>query len=261
MVAGLAALALAAGCDPAEGIELEPLPGTEGISPEARYGLPEVEGVWSFAGWEIPGAEPESPPRLRPLGRLVVEGQRYDSVGGHYLGGGLRWPVVGEVRRGGVFSLLAFDVEGEGRYLAGRVERDTLWVVMTNLAAVEEWPRGTRGAFIRQPVERHFLRAVGGRDLLAPVDTLPPDTLPYPGMDDPAPGAPPPSVGDPQPVRPGAEPPAAPRPAPAEPRPEPAPPPTPDPEPEPEPEPEPAPRPPAQRPPLLGEPVRPPPLR
>jgi hypothetical protein len=268
--AGVVALALAAGCDPAEGIELEPLPGAEGITAEARYGLPEIAGEWSFAGWEIPGEEPDSPPRLRPLGRLLVEGQRYDSVGGHYLGGGLRYPVVGEVRRGGVFSLVAFDEEGEGRYLAGRVERDTLWVVLTNLPAVEEWPRGTRGGFIRQRVERPFLRAVGGRDVLAPVDTMPLDTLPGPDPD--APMGPPPTAlppeqvtprqpAQPQPAQPQPERPRpqqpAPQPVPVEPRPAPAPPPAPTPPPA-EPDPEPTPPPPAP-PPVLGEPVRPPP--
>lgn len=165
---------LAAGCDPAENVRVQPLPPLEGASPEARAGLPEIAGQWRFAGWEL--AEGDSAALAGPLpgfGELRLETQRLDSVAGFYLFPGGRLPVVGEVRRDSIVALVAGLGEGEGRYLAGRVSRDTLWVSLTTLLEPGTWPTGAQAAFVRSPVSATFARLQG--EVPVPVqDTLPP---------------------------------------------------------------------------------------
>lgn len=264
-VAGV--LLLLAGCEEAEGVDVQPLPPLELPSAEARAGLPEVEGVWRFAGWDLPAADTAVPPEARvPPGELRVEVQQLDSVAGHYLRGGRAFPFVGEVRRDGIVSVVVFDAEGAGRFVAGRVAGDTLWVELTSLPSAAGWSEGTRAALVRGRPGAPFVRFPPGV-VLPGADTAAADTLaPQPAAPQPGPAVP--VRPAPEPERPGTAAPARPRqPPPARPRPErPAPQPEPparEPEPEPEPErPEPRPEPTPERrepPPLLGEPVRPPP--
>src|SRR5690606_23580152 len=85
-------------------------------SPEARLGLPEVAGVWRFAGWEIVRGDSTSLERTFPsCGELVLETPRLDSIAGTFQRAGGPAPVVGAVRRGGALALAA----GAGRLAEG----------------------------------------------------------------------------------------------------------------------------------------------
>lgn len=160
--AALLLLALAA-CDEAEGVDVQPLPSLERPSPEARAGLPEVAGAWRFAGWELPVRDTATAGEgMVPPGALVVRTQRLDSVAGDYVREGQRFPFVGEVRRDGILSVVAFGPDGEGSYVAGRVARDTLWIELTSLSAAQTWSAGSRAAMVRTPVAQPFVRYEGG---------------------------------------------------------------------------------------------------
>lgn len=264
----------AAACDAAEGVRVQELPPTERPSAESRAGLPEVAGVWRFAGWELArGDSAGLAADLPALGELRVQTQRLDSVAAAYVQGGTQLPLVGEVRRDSVLALAA-RVGGEGRFLAGRVRRDTLWVSLTSLLPRESWPADARAAFVRTQVATPFKRlegavplaaAMDSTALLAAADSLRADTAAPPAGAPPAaaplPATAPPArapVAQPQPQQPRTETPPAQQPPaqrppvqaqPARPQPEPA-----------RPQPTPAPQPTPPRPslpPLLGEPIRP----
>jgi hypothetical protein len=178
MVAGLALLAGAA-CGPDE---VEPLPPMERPSPERRAGLPEIGGRWLFAGWETPppdsAAEANNVYRLTPPGEIRVLTQRLDSVAGQYgVPGQFVFPFVGEVRRDGVFALLAQGGETGQQFLSGRVVRDTLWMELSNVSAVGTWPPQTRAAFVRRPRGAPFRRLLGGAPIVVPPDSATLDSI------------------------------------------------------------------------------------
>ncbi len=166
-----------AACDPAEDVRVQPLPPLTLPSPERRVGLPEVTGPWRFVGFALPPRQDTvAPPGPAAPGQFLITVQRLDSVAGFYVSEGVRFPLVGEVRRDGVVSLAAFSAEG-GRFAAGRIVRDTLWIEVTSFGVAEAWPRGTRAAFSRRPappppVQQDTVR----RDPLAAPGTLPRDT-------------------------------------------------------------------------------------
>lgn len=239
--------AAAAGCGDADEVRVQPLPPLERPSPEARAGLPELGGVWRFAGFEIPAADTAQVRNrvyaMTPPGDLGVQTQRLDSIAGRYLRPGAAFPFEGEVRRDSTFTLVAF-AGGVGSFVAGRVRRDTLWVELTSVPSAESWPRGTRAGLVRRPSGEPFLRLLGGAPIGVPVDTAAPagtpaapvtapptpaETVP-PGVDrqPPAPAAAPPRETQPQRPQPR-------RPAPPERTPEPEEPRRQEPEPEPEP--------------------------
>lgn len=249
-----AALALVSACEPADDVKVQPLPSLERASPEARAGLPEVAGAWRFAGWEL--AEGDSAGLERDLpgfGVLWLRSQQRDSVGGAYVMQGGRVPLFGEVRRDSVVSLVSLMGPGDGRFLAGRVSRDTLWMELTSLLEPGSWPTGARAAFVRTAVSAPFVRIHGAPPALAQVDSLAADSLAAlartdsgaaarpaaPGIAPAAPPTVPPAAqrtapapaqraptqaapAQPRPQPPVRQP-AAPRPAPAQPRPRPAP--------------------------------------
>lgn len=167
--------ALAAGaCDNAEGVEVQPLPPLQRPSPEARAGLPEVRGVWRFAGFEIPpgdtGAVRSGVYTLIPPGDFRVVTQRLDSVAGQYVREGVAFPFTGEVRRDSAMTVVAFS-EGVGQFAAGRVLRDTLWIELTSFTTAQSWPPGTRAALVRGAVRAPFRRLLGGVPIAPPVDS------------------------------------------------------------------------------------------
>jgi hypothetical protein len=209
----VACAALAAGaCGDAENVQVQPLPPLQRPSPEARAGLPEVRGVWRFAGFEIPARDTtlvrEKVYALTPLGDFQIGTQRLDSIAGRYVRGQVTFPFTGEVRRDSVLAIVAFS-GGVGQFLSGRVLKDTLWVEMTSFSsAVESWPRGTRAALVRSrtPVTNPFRRLLGGAPINAPVDSVALDSvrldsLRRAGVLPPAaaPGTVPPGTGVPQP--------------------------------------------------------------
>lgn len=262
---------LAAGCDPADEVRVQPLPPLERSTPEARAGLPEVEGVWRFAGWELAPDDSASLQRELPaLGALQLQTQRLDSVAGFYQAGEGRLPLVGEVRRDSVLALVALSGPGQGYFLAGRVSRDTVWMSLTSLLEPGTWPTDARVAFVRSPVAAPFVRLHGAPPPALPVDSALAASLAAADSAAAAAGTVPGDTAAPAPTRPAATappmgtPPAAapqtsaPQPRPAAPQPRPAAPQPATPRPTP-----PAPRPVAPRdtptrrlPPLLGEPVR-----
>lgn len=174
--------AMAAGaCEEAQSVEVQPLPPLQRPSPEARAGLPEVRGLWRFAGFEIPASDTtlvrERVYALTPPGDFQIATQRLDSIAGQYLRAGVAFPVVGEVRRDSAISLVLFS-GGIGQFVAGHVRRDTLWVELTTFqSAVESWPRGTRAALVRRVSGPPFRRLLGGAPITVPVDSTRLDSL------------------------------------------------------------------------------------
>jgi hypothetical protein len=246
-----------AACDAAEGVHVQPLPPLDRPSPEARHGLPEVEGVWGHAGWEFPDAQvAEVFDTLARPGDLVFHVQRLDSVAGEYREGAARMQAIGEVRRDRTLALVIAEPEGARRYLTGIVSGDTLWVELTSLEVSEAWPAGTRSAWLRgQRPSLPFFQLPGGvllrdtleidtlaalPDTVPPADTLPPlpEAAPQPVPQPPA-AAPAPRPETPRPPQPEPRPEPRPQPPPAEPRPQPQPPAEPPPPAEPRPQPQP----------------------
>ncbi|CAN5685798.1 hypothetical protein BH23GEM6_BH23GEM6_05030 [soil metagenome] len=250
------AVVLMTACDAAEGVRVQSLPSLDRPSPEARLGLPEVAGAWRFAGWEIPPADSALLAGDLPsaFGEIRIETQRLDSIGGSYSVPGANVPLVGEVRRDSVVALVAQAGPG-GRFLAGRVSGDTLWVSMATLLEPGVWPGQGRAAFVRSPVPATFAR-LEGQPTILPGDTVPPmlagmappgygveemevedrrvETAPRTGAAESPPAAAPTTRPaetpeqqqqrqEQQPAAPPAARPAQPAPAPAEPREEPAP--------------------------------------
>ena len=240
VLACIAALAAGA-CGEAEGVEVQPLPPLQRPSPEMRAGLPEVRGVWRFAGFEIPARDTaavrEQVYTLVPPGEFRVATQRLDSVAGQYVRDGVAFPFTGEVRRDSVLTLVAFS-GGVGQFAAGRVVRDTFWIELTSFTTGQTWPRGTRAAMVRRGGGQPFRRLLGGVPIAPPVDSaavrdsIRLDSLRRAGVivtpptgAQPVPGQPlPPGVqpGGVRPTVPGAQPPAAqpqrPAPTPAQPQ-------------------------------------------
>ena len=101
VLAGVAAMAAAA-CGDADNVQVQPLPPLRRPSPEARAGLPEVRGVWRFAGFEIPAKDTmlvrEKVYALTPPGDLQIATQRLDSLAGRYVRGQVNFPFTGNVR-------------------------------------------------------------------------------------------------------------------------------------------------------------------
>ncbi len=141
----------AAGCDPGADVDILPLPPLERPSPEARAGLPEIQGVWQFAGWEVVRGDSTALERTFPsFGDLDLEVQRLDSLAGSFATAGGVTEVVGEVRRDGWVALAALNDEAPVAFISGRFSRDTLWLELTSILPPDEWPQNSRAAFVRQ---------------------------------------------------------------------------------------------------------------
>jgi hypothetical protein len=158
----LALFALPA-CDAAEDVRVQELPSLARASVEARLGLPELRGAWRFAGWELSagdtlGMEAELP----AFGIVLLQAQSRDSLAGFYLTQGGRSPLLGEVRRDSVVSLVTFAAPGDGRYLVGQVAGDTLWLEATSLAEPGSWRGDARAAFVRSRTPVTAFRRVRG---------------------------------------------------------------------------------------------------
>lgn len=167
----LALLSALGACEPAQDVRVQALPPIERPSAEARAGLPEVAGVWRFAGWDLAPEDSASLQRDLPgLGELRLQTQRLDSIAGAYVGGGGQLPVVGEVRRDSVVSLVASAGGGVAYYLAGEVARDTLWIRLSSLVEPGVWPADAQAAFVRSDVTSTFVR-LHGTTPAPPVDS------------------------------------------------------------------------------------------
>ncbi len=153
-------LVIFGGCEPAESVDIQPLPPENRPSAEARLGLPEVRGVWRFAGWELPPGDSAGLAGVLPgLGQIDIRVQRLDSIAGIYTSNGFSAPVAGEVRRDSIVSLVTFG--GTRSFAAGEVSGDTLWVTLSSLTPEEAWPQGGRAAFVRGPARPAFARLEG----------------------------------------------------------------------------------------------------
>jgi len=176
----VAAMLLLAGCEPAENVRVQDLPPVDLPSRERRIGLPEMAGVWRFAGWVLPARDTASTGegRVAP-GEIHVATQRLDSVAGNYVREGAVFPFVGEVRRDSIFSVVVFDPTGAGSVVAGRVRRDTLWIELASLPSAAGWSAGTRVAMVRRPTQPPFTRfeGVAPRPDTVRADSLRPDSL------------------------------------------------------------------------------------
>ena len=174
-----AALLCLAGCELAEGGDIQPLPPLERPALELRAGLPELEGEWRFGGWQLgPGISPDSAALFAPPGALRIETQRLDSLAGIYESEGTAEPVVGDVRRDSLYSLVVLRPEG-ARFLAGQVHGDTLWIELTSLSEAAGWPAGTRAALLRRGnPAKPFVRLASGELVRQLADTAAAETLP-----------------------------------------------------------------------------------
>src|SRR5690606_33890361 len=86
---------------------------------------------------------------LPDYGAIVLQEQRRDSVSGYYVAGEVAAPVVGEVRRDSVVSLVTFLPGDDGRFMVGEVSRDTFWVEASSLPGQGNWRADSRAAFVR----------------------------------------------------------------------------------------------------------------
>lgn len=166
------------GCGPDEDVELLALPPLERPSPEARLGLPEVSGVWSFAGWEIVEGDSTSLDRTFPsFGELRFAAQRLDSIAGTFVLGGTPVPLVGDVRRDGRLTFVTLAGGVPQKFVAGTYVQDTLWLELSSVLASDEWPRNARAAFVRgAPSEPAFAWLRGARVVEVP-PVLPVDSF------------------------------------------------------------------------------------
>jgi hypothetical protein len=162
----LAAVALlgAAGCNEARA-DVEPLPPLHRPTPEERAGLPVISGRWLFTGFEYPVQDTqrvrEQVYRLVPPGEFRIATQRLDSIAGQYVRDSVAFPVIGEVRRDGIFAFVAFEPGGVGSFVSGHVVRDTMWIELTGFPSAATWPLGTRAALVRNPRGAPFVRLRG----------------------------------------------------------------------------------------------------
>jgi hypothetical protein len=174
LTAVLACAVLAAGaCDDASA-KVQPLPPLKRPSPEQRAGLPEVRGIWRFAGFEIRPQDTllvrEQAYQLTPPDEMRIITQRLDSIAGQLVRGGVGFPFAGEVRRDGTLSLVSF-TGGIGQFAAGRIVRDTFWIELTTLPAAQGWPPAARAAMVRGVPQAPFRRLLGGAPINPPVDS------------------------------------------------------------------------------------------
>src|SRR5688500_10064114 len=153
LTAVLACVALAASaCDEASG-KVQPLPPLKRPTPEQRAGLPEVRGIWRFAGFEIRPQDTllvrEQAYQLPAPDEMRIITQRLDSIAGQIVRGGVGFPFTGEVRRDSAMALVTFS-DGVGQFAAGRVVRDTFWIELASLTAAQGWPPAARAAMVRR---------------------------------------------------------------------------------------------------------------
>jgi hypothetical protein len=168
------AVALLMGCDAAQDVQVQPLPSLELLTSEARVGVPEVAGIWRFAGWELAVGDTNRVASTLPgFGDLLLETQRLDSIAGFYVAGEGRLPLIGEVRRDSVVSLAGGD-----RFLAGKVSSDTLWLTLTSLVPSADWPDQARAAFVKSAPSSRFVRVRGQVPALAAADSLRDPSMP-----------------------------------------------------------------------------------
>ena len=213
------ALIGAAACNDARA-DVEPLPPLHRPTPEERAGLPVLSGRWLFTGFEYPVRDTlrvrEQVYRLVPPGEFRITLQRLDSIAGEYVRDSVPFRMTGEVRRDGIFSFVAFEPGGAGQFVAGRVQRDTLWIELTGFPSAASWPPGTRAALVRQPKGPPFVRLrgyvppppppvdstkAGGEEGESPVAPPPPPPPPPPVIEQPRPRpAPPPPAPEPEPA-------------------------------------------------------------
>jgi hypothetical protein len=220
LTAVLACAALAAGaCDEAEG-KVQPLPPLKRPTPEQRAGLPEVRGVWRFAGFEIRAQDTllvrEQAYQLVPPAEIRVITQRLDSIAGQFVRDGVGFPFTGEVRRDSALALVTYS-EGVPQFTAGHLQRDTFWIELTSVSGAAGWSPEARAAMVRRVGGPPFRRLLGGAPINPPVDStrmrdsVRMDSLRRAGVVvAPAqPGAAPPAAGQPGtvPVQPGVRPP------------------------------------------------------
>jgi hypothetical protein len=173
-VLACAALAAAGACDEASG-KVQPLPPLTRPSVEARAGLPEVRGIWRFAGFEIRPQDTllvrEQAYQLVPPAEMRIITQRLDSVAGQFVRDGVGFPFTGEVRRDSVLSVVTFS-DGVAQFAAGHLQRDTFWIEMTSLASAAGWPPAARAAMVRRVGGPPFRRLLGGAPIAPPVDSV-----------------------------------------------------------------------------------------
>ncbi|HEX2209260.1 MAG TPA: hypothetical protein VHG93_16405 [Longimicrobium sp.] len=175
LTAVLACAALAAGaCDEAEG-RVQPLPPLQRPTPEARAGLPEVRGIWRFAGFEIRPQDTllvrEQAYQLTAPDEIRIITQRLDSIAGQIVRGGVGFPLSGEVRRDSTITFVTFG-EGAGQFVAGHVRRDTFWIELTTLPIAAGWSPQARAAMVRRVGGPPFRRLLGGAPIAPPVDSV-----------------------------------------------------------------------------------------
>lgn len=183
--AAAALLLMVGGCEAAESVDVQPLPPEDRPSAEARLGLPEIKGVWQFAGWELPPGDSAALEGVLPsLGRIDLRVQRLDSIAGIYVGNGFSAPIAGEVRRDSIVSMVTLGAAPS--FVAGEVSADTLWITLSSLVPSEAWPGG-KAAFVRGAAGPAFARFEGA---------LPPPPMPVTAMSDSS--APMPETGMPE---------------------------------------------------------------
>ncbi|HEX6367630.1 MAG TPA: hypothetical protein VF006_01780 [Longimicrobium sp.] len=171
----LACAGLAAGaCDEASG-KVQPLPPLTRPSVEARAGLPEVRGIWRFAGFEIRPQDTllvrEQAYQLVPPPELRIITQRLDSIAGQLVRDGVGFPFTGEVRRDSALALVTFS-DGIAQFAAGHLQRDTFWIELTSLSSAAGWPPAARAAMVRRVGGPPFRRLLGGAPIAPPVDSV-----------------------------------------------------------------------------------------
>jgi hypothetical protein len=171
----LACAVLAAGaCDEASG-KVQPLPPLQRPSPEQRAGLPEVRGIWRFAGFEIRPQDTllvrEQAYQLTPPDEMRIITQRLDSIAGQLVRGGVGFPFTGEVRRDSTLALVTF-TDGVPHFAAGHIVRDTFWIELATIPAAAGWSPQARAAMVRRAAGPPFRRLLGGAPIAPPVDSV-----------------------------------------------------------------------------------------